>query len=78
MAATSLKWIEKSKRVYDRLEQKIVGVRFLRCQVIDEYNNGMNGVDVSDQLRGSYRIDRWMKKGNGGGQFGCGLCKFYW
>jgi Transposase IS4/SAP domain len=62
MAATNLKWVEKCKRVFDKAEQRNVSHKFLRCQVIDEYNNGMNGVDVADQLRGSYRIDRWMKK----------------
>jgi hypothetical protein len=62
MAATNLKWVEKCKRVFDKAEQRNVSHKFLHCQVINEYNNGMNGVDVVDQLQGSYWIDRWMKK----------------
>ena len=62
MSCTSLTWIEKVKKVFDKKEQRNVNMKFLRCNVTDEYNNGMNGVDVADQLRGSYRIDRWMRK----------------
>ena len=35
---------------------------FLRPEVTDMYNNGMNNVDIADQLRGTYRLDRWMRK----------------
>ena len=62
MSCTELKWIEKVKIVFDKKEEKRVQLRFLRCKVNDDYNNGMNGVDMADQLRGSYRIDRWMRK----------------
>ena len=37
--------------------------RFLRLCINDSYNNGMGDVDVSNQLRGSYRPDaKWMQK----------------
>jgi Transposase IS4 len=62
MSCTSLKWVEKVKVVFDKKTEKRVQMRFLRCKVNDDYNNGMNGVDIADQLRGSYRIDRWMHK----------------
>ena len=35
---------------------------FLRTEVTDTYNNGMNDVDVADQLQNTYHIDRWMCK----------------
>jgi len=62
MACTGLKWIEKRKKVFDRESNKNVSMAFLRCEVTDTYNNGMNSVDIADQLRGTYRFDRWMRK----------------
>jgi len=62
MACTGLKWIEKRKKVYDRESSQNVSMSFLRCEVTDTYNNGMNSVDVADQLRGTYHLDRWMRK----------------
>jgi len=62
MACTGLKWIEKRKKVFDRESNKNVSMAFLRCEVTDTYNNGMNGVDIADQLRGTYRFDCWMQK----------------
>jgi hypothetical protein len=62
MSCSELKWIEKVKLVFNKKEEKRVQMRFLRCKVNDDYNNGVNGVDMADQLRGSYRIDRWMCK----------------
>jgi hypothetical protein len=36
---------------------------FLRPEVLtDLYNNGMNNMDIADQLRGTYRFDCWMRK----------------
>jgi hypothetical protein len=41
---------------------KNVAMSFLRTEVTDTYNNGMNNVDIADQIRNTYRIDRWMRK----------------
>jgi hypothetical protein len=41
---------EKVKLVFDKKEEKCVQMRFLRCKVNDDYNNGMNRVDMADQL----------------------------
>jgi hypothetical protein len=62
MACTGLKWIEKRKKVFERESSTNVSMAFLRPEVTDLYNNGMNNVDIADQLRGTYRLDRWMRK----------------
>ena len=30
--------------------------------ILCPYHNGMNGMDIADQLCGSYHIDKWMCK----------------
>jgi hypothetical protein len=42
--------------------QMLAWLSFLRPEVTGMYNNGMNNVDIADQLRGTYRLDRWMRK----------------
>jgi len=77
MSCSELKWLEKVKLVFDKKEEKRVQMRFLRCKVNDDYNNGMNGVDMTDQLRGSYQINRWMHKQKWWWPSGCGVFKFF-
>ncbi len=48
--AEHLRWIEKSKNVFNPAEGHCTLMRFLRPKVTDDYNMGMNGVDVADQL----------------------------
>jgi len=45
---------------------------------MDKYNNGMNDVDVADQLYETLTIsvDGCIKE-NGGGQYVCGVSKFF-
>ena len=62
MACTGLKWIEKWQKVFDKSVEQNVSMSFLRTEVTDTYNNGMNDVDVADQLWNTYRIDWWMCK----------------
>ena len=62
MACTGLKWIEKKKKIFNRSEQKNVVMSFLQTEVTDNCNNGMNHVDIADQIRNTSRIDRWMSK----------------
>ena len=61
-ACMSLKWREKEKRVYDKDAMVSVMMKFLCAEVNDDYNNGMNNVDITDQLHGTYQFDFWMQK----------------
>jgi hypothetical protein len=60
--AKLIEWMEKYRLVYDPEQAKMVGVNFLRLNVNDDYNNDMGHVDVADQLRGNYRMDRWIRQ----------------
>ncbi len=53
-AATSLKWRSKKKKVYDSSTNKVVEIYFLRTEIQNDYNFGMNDVDISDRLRKVY------------------------
>ena len=48
--------------VYNVDTGKLDALKFLRLNQIDKYNNGMVNVAVADQLRGVYRLDRWVIK----------------
>ena len=45
--------------VYNVETGKVEALKFLRLNQIDNYNNGIGYVDVSNQLRGVYRLDSW-------------------
>jgi hypothetical protein len=61
-AAHCVEWIVKEKKVWsDQLINKAL-MKYLRLNVIDDYNNNMNSTDIADQLHGSYRPDRWMRQ----------------
>ena len=61
-AVEAIEWVGKERSVYSYTQQKMVTIKYLRPNFIDEYNNGMNNVDQADQLRLVYRYDRWMRK----------------
>ena len=61
MVYESIHWVEKEKMVYNVDTDKIEALKLLRLNKIDKYNNGMGDVDVADQLRGVYRLDRWVR-----------------
>jgi hypothetical protein len=62
-ACTLLSWKEKSKRVFDRDAGINITLIFLQTDMQDDYNYMMNHVDRADQLRGSYRVDKWTRNG---------------
>jgi hypothetical protein len=61
MVSVVLEWVVVEKKVYNVDTQKTEFIRFLRLNVIHKYNHTMGHVDVADQLRGSYRIDIYVR-----------------
>jgi len=60
-ACTTLQWKEITKKVYDKDAGMNVAMKFLCTELQDDYNHMMNHVDRADQLRGSYRVDKWIR-----------------
>ena len=58
----SIKWIQLERQVFNVDSEKVEPMKFLRLNINNGYNHGMGHVDISDQLRGSYRFDHWMRK----------------
>lgn len=61
-AAENIKWLELSRNVWSHNLNKMISLPYHKVNVIHDYNNDMNHVDIADQLREHYRIDRWMRK----------------
>lgn len=61
-ACESIEWIRKNRSIWRKDEQRMVNTTFLRLNIINEYNINMNNVDIADQLRGSYRFDKFICK----------------
>jgi hypothetical protein len=61
-AADCVEWIVKEREVWSELIKNKAMMKYLRLNVIEEYNNHMNSTDIADQLRGNYRPDRWMRQ----------------
>ena len=59
---TKVEWIEKTKEVWSNHLKKKLSVPYHRLNLVDNYNYNMNMVDLADQLRDHYLIDRWMIK----------------
>ncbi|KAK3238936.1 hypothetical protein CYMTET_51093 [Cymbomonas tetramitiformis] len=55
--------VEKVRKIWDVTESRKRDLEYNRLNVIDDYNNNMNGVDIADQLRNQYRLDGpWMRQ----------------
>ena len=61
MIADSIEWITKERTVFDKDDQVVTAMEFLRLNMTDDYNNNMHEVDIADQLRNNYRIDFWLR-----------------
>ena len=58
---SAIKWVQKKRKVFDKGRNLTEKIRFLRLNITDDYNNGMGQVDIADQLRGTYRFDKWLR-----------------
>ena len=61
MVSDSIKWVPKERKVFNVDTNCVEKLVFLRLNQIDSYNNGMGDVDLADQLRGVYRLDRFVR-----------------
>ena len=59
-ACDKVEWTQKSKKIWRKETQRLVAMKFHHVNIVDEYNNHMNNVDVSNKLRGSYRFDLFL------------------
>eukprot|EP00984_Skeletonema_dohrnii_P025939 scaffold15185_cov72-Skeletonema_dohrnii-CCMP3373.AAC.1 len=63
MVADKVEWgVKERHRVWSITERELKSMKFLRLNVISIYNDFMNSVDMSDQLRNNYRPDHWMRQ----------------
>ncbi len=58
----SMYWVLKKREVWSAVHREIHEIGFLRLNFIDNYNNNKNSTNITDQLRGSYWPDRWMRQ----------------
>ena len=62
MASEEIKWITKKRDVYDSHNHTQATMEFRHTNLQEEYNYGMNKIDLGDQLRNYYRMDRWKRQ----------------
>ena len=66
IAADKLVCNINEKEIYDKTTKKKARLQFYHNELKTFYNNYMNSVDVSDQLRNSYNFQHWMRNRNWG------------
>ncbi len=54
MVAESVEWMLKQRKVYDRESHSMSMMRYIHLNVIDDYNNNMNNIDIANQLQGHH------------------------
>lgn len=58
----AVEMVEKERQVFNASTNSMQTIAFTRTNVQDTYNHLMNGVDVADQLRDAYPLDRpWVR-----------------
>ena len=60
-ASTEIKWITKDRKIFDYSVDDCVPMKFLRTNIQEMYNYGMNKIDLGDQYRGQYKMDYWKR-----------------
>ena len=53
--------LSEARQACDRSKGRMAGMKFLRLNVNNDYNYGVSGAGIGDQLRESYRFDHWMR-----------------
>ena len=61
MLFQQLKWIVKDKPLFNVDTSRVESLRFLRMNTINDYNNNMGHVDISDQLQNTHRFDHLLR-----------------
>jgi hypothetical protein len=62
MVTDCIKWVTKSRKVWNKALGVMEAIEFLRPNVNNKYNGEMTGVDISDHLRTIYRFDQWLRQ----------------
>jgi hypothetical protein len=61
-AAECVEWIVKERQVWSNSVQRKAMMKYLPLNVIEDYNQHMNLMDITGQLHVNYRPDRWMRQ----------------
>ena len=62
-----IKWVQCEKKVFCVESDQVETLKFLQLSINNDYNYGMGGVDIADQLQHYYYFNHWMRK-----------CKWWW
>ena len=57
-----VKWSTVHKKVYSKVLDKKISLKFLRPNFVDDYNQDMNSVDRADQLRTNYNVGKGLRQ----------------
>ena len=61
MCCESIKWIVKTRKIYDKTVGTMTKMNFLCLNINNQYNYGMGDVDLADQLRLVYKVNVWLR-----------------
>ena len=61
-ACEVVKWNKMTRKVWSKEKNRMVKMPFLRLNMIHDYKIVMNVIDLSDQIRNTYRWDLFMRK----------------
>jgi hypothetical protein len=58
--AETVEWIKKKRSVWSTDAGTKVSIGYLKLNLIDDYNNNMNNIDLADQLHNCYQFNHWL------------------